>query len=222
VNTRPDHLVVAARDLDQGVAWAEATLGVVPAPGGKHALMGTHNRLVRLSGAGDAYLEIIAIAIDAAAPPPGRARWFGLDTDAVQQAIADAPKLVHVVARSENLDMHRFGLMAAGFDPGTTLAAQRETPHGLLRWRIVVPDDGVPRCRGALPTVIEWDGRHPCADLPECGVTLERIVLRGLPDAAAQVLRLRGIDLQPAPGPAVEAFVATPRGTVTLASPFDA
>jgi hypothetical protein len=29
-----DHLVVAARTLDEGVAWCEATLGVTPGPGG--------------------------------------------------------------------------------------------------------------------------------------------------------------------------------------------
>ena len=40
-----DHLVVAARSLDEGAAWCEATLGIVPGPGGKHPLMGTHNRL---------------------------------------------------------------------------------------------------------------------------------------------------------------------------------
>jgi len=52
----PDHLVVAARTLDEGAAWCEATLGVVPAPGGKHPLMATHNRLLaieeELEGAG--------------------------------------------------------------------------------------------------------------------------------------------------------------------------
>ena len=36
-----DHLVVAARTLVEGVAWCEATLGVVPGPGGEHALFGT-------------------------------------------------------------------------------------------------------------------------------------------------------------------------------------
>ena len=44
-----DHLVVACRSLDAGRAWCEATLGVVPLPGGRHALMGTHNLLLSLS-----------------------------------------------------------------------------------------------------------------------------------------------------------------------------
>ena len=43
-----DHLVVAARTLEEGAAWVEAKLGVPMAGGGKHDLMGTHNRLLRL------------------------------------------------------------------------------------------------------------------------------------------------------------------------------
>ena len=58
-----DHLVVAAATLAQGVAWCEATLGLTPGPGGKHPLMGTHNRLLKIATAAfpEAYLEIIAI-----------------------------------------------------------------------------------------------------------------------------------------------------------------
>jgi hypothetical protein len=214
VNTAVDHLVVVARDLAQGVAWCESTLGVTPAPGGRHPLMGTHNRLVALDGQ-RSYLEIIAIDPDA--PPPGRSRWFGMDR--LADTVRDTPRLVHVVVRSTNLDMHRWGLVAAGCNPGTTLSAQRETPHGLLRWRIVVPDDGALRAGGALPTLIEWDGSHPAETLPPSGVALERLTLRGLPPAAADVLRLRPVDLQPLPGPAVEVRLATPNGPVTLASP---
>ena len=32
-----DHIVVAARTLEEGSAWVEAALGVAPVPGGKHA-----------------------------------------------------------------------------------------------------------------------------------------------------------------------------------------
>ena len=48
---RPDHLVIAARSLDEGVGWCEATFGVVPGPGGTHPLMGTHNRLLKIATA---------------------------------------------------------------------------------------------------------------------------------------------------------------------------
>ena len=68
-----DHLVVAAASLDDGVRWCEATFGITAGPGGRHALMGTHNRLFSIAGPDfpDAYFEIIAI--DPGAPPPGPA-----------------------------------------------------------------------------------------------------------------------------------------------------
>ena len=214
MNTALDHLVVVAHDLEQGAAWAERTLGVAPAPGGKHPLMGTHNRLLALDDS-DAYIEIIAI--DPAAPPPGRARWFGIDE--LEEAVREEPRLVSFAARTNNLDMHRWGLIAAGFLPGTPFAAQRETASGLLRWRIAVPDDGRPLAGGAMPALIQWEGRHPSATLPRRGITLEGLTLRGLPASAADVLRLRPIDLQPLPGPALQARLRTPRGFVTLTSP---
>lgn len=217
MNVRLDHLVVAAASLDEGVAWCERVLGAAPTPGGKHALMSTHNRLLRLDGSDDAYLEIIAI--DPQAPPPGRARWFGLDGPALQAALrATGPRLVHWVARTNHLDMHRFGLVAAGFDPGVTRAAERETPHGTLRWRITVPDDGRLRCAGALPTLIEWQGAHPAPALPPSGVALQSLTVRGLPPKAADVLQPFQASLDDGPGPALTARLATPRGIITLAS----
>lgn len=53
-----DHLVVAARTLDEGAQYVTEALGVEPAPGGRHPGMRTHNRLLSLWGG--QYLEIIA------------------------------------------------------------------------------------------------------------------------------------------------------------------
>jgi hypothetical protein len=215
--TAIDHLVVVARTLAQGVAWAEATFGARPAPGGRHALMGTHNRLFGLAAPADAYLEIIAVDPDA--PPPARSRWFGIDEPALRAAVREAPRLVHFVARCDDVEAQRRDLIAAGFDPGPVLAAERETPHGTLRWRITVPDDGRPLAGGALPTLIEWRGRHPAASLPPSGLALERLTLRGVPPQAAAALRLQGVAWAAPPGPALEARLATPLGPVTLTSP---
>ena len=214
-----DHLVVAAATLEQGVAWCEATLGVTPGPGGRHALFGTHNRLLRIATSDfpDAYLEIIAI--DPAAPPPGRARWFGLDEPALQRCLAAAPRLIHMVARTETLEAHRQGLVAAGLDPGVPVRASRETPQGPLSWQILVRDDGRLACGGALPTLIQWQGSHPAAQMAAAGVTLRSLHLAGVPDAARDVLQLRGVGCTAASGPALRALLATPLGAVTLESP---
>ena len=63
LETHIDHLVVAARTLDEGVAWCEATLGITPNAGGEHEKYGTHNRLFKIATPRYpmAYFEIIAI-----------------------------------------------------------------------------------------------------------------------------------------------------------------
>ncbi len=215
---RVDHLVVGAASLAQGAAWCEATLGVAPGPGGRHALMGTHNRLLKIAGPGfpDAYLEIIAI--DPEAPPPARPRWFGLDDPALQAALAQAPQLLHLVARSEQLDALRQGLDTLQLQPGEPVTASRDTPQGLLSWRIVLRPDGSLGCGGALPTLIEWQGRHPAAQMADSGVALQGLVLRGVPDAAREVLQLPGVQVQASGAPALQATLATPRGPITLQS----
>ncbi len=213
-----DHLVVAAASLEQGAAWCEAMLGVTPGPGGQHPLMGTHNRLLKIASADypDAYLEIIAI--DATAPLPGRARWFGLDDAALQAQLQESPRLIHFVARSGMLDMHRWGLITVGRRPGNPVAAGRDTPQGRLHWQILVNDDGALDCGGALPTLIQWAGQHPAAQMPDSGVTLMGLTLHGVPERARDVLRLRGVSVLPAAGPALQARLATPKGEILLES----
>ena len=80
-----DHLVIRARDLESGSAYVADALGIDLVDGGAHPAMGTHNRV---TGIGDAYLEVIAVDPDASAPD--RARWFGLD-----ELADDAPPRLH-------------------------------------------------------------------------------------------------------------------------------
>jgi hypothetical protein len=159
VVTHLDHLVVAARTLDEGLAWCEATLGIVPTAGGRHDFMGTHNRVFSIATAAWplTYLEIIAI--DPQAPAPGRPRWFALD------GFDGPPRLLHWVARCADVDAARRSAIDAGQpDPGPVVDAAR----GTLRWRITVPDDGAL----VAPTLIEWASPHPVLSMPASGVEL--------------------------------------------------
>jgi hypothetical protein len=186
-----DHLVVGASTLEEGVRWCADILGVTPGPGGKHPLMSTHNRLFGTSSDEfpNTFFEIIAIDPDA--PPPGRARWFGLDT----VDLARGPRLVTFVARTTALDASLATLRDAGVDGGRALAASRDTPSGLLRW---------------------WgEQRHPAASMPASGVVLRSLVLRGVPRGALDIVHVRIADTS---GPALEAQFDTPRGTITLTS----
>jgi hypothetical protein len=210
-----DHLVIAAASLEEGSAWCEATLGAAPAPGGKHALMSTHNRLLRIASPHfpRAYLEIIAI--DPAAPAPGRVRWFDLDDAALRQRLRAGPALIHWVARVPDIDASCAAWRAAGIERGEVLAASR----GSLRWRIAVRPDGARLAHGALPTLIEWGEAHPCDTLPASSVTLEAVALRGLP--ALDTALPDGVRLEAgADGAPLSATLMTPTGPCRLDAPL--
>lgn len=154
-----DHLVVSARSLDEGADWVEAALGARPGPGGVHASMGTHNRLLGLGP--DLYLEVIAA--DPAAPHPGRARWFALD------GFAGAPRLTHWVVRVDDLDA---ALASAPEGAGVATPFAR----GDFRWRFGLPGDGRLPFGDAFPALIEWEGAaHPAPRLPDSGLRLDRL-----------------------------------------------
>ena len=162
---RIDHLAVVAGRLEDGVAAVERLLGVPMAGGGKHPLMGTHNRLL---GLGDLYLEVIAT--DPEAPLPGRPRWFDMDH------FTGPPRLANWVAACDDLDAE----VALGPDGvGVPVALAR----GDYRWRMAVPADGRLPFDGAFPALIHWEGTaHPAPALPDHGLRLTRLEI-GHPEA---------------------------------------
>jgi hypothetical protein len=179
-----DHLVLMAPTLAEGAAWCQATLGVAPQPGGRHALFGTHNRLLDISSARypRSYLEVIAVDPDAQPAPDAqgrpRARWFDMDDPALRERVrAHGPQLIHWVARVPDLATAVTALATLGLDRGDVLAASRDTPRGELRWQISVRPDGQRLFDGLLPTLIEWGARHPSDDLPASGVALRQAVM---------------------------------------------
>lgn len=229
--THIDHLVVAARTLDEGVQWCEATLGITPGAGGEHVLFGTHNRLFRIATVNfpRAYFEIIAI--NSGASSAGRIRgkrWFDLDSEALQHAITPSPRLVHFVASTNDLPKALAVLETQNIDRGAALKASRMTAHGLLEWQISVRADGQRLFNGALPTLIEWGQAsdrsalgHPATRMPESSVTLHHIHISHpqaeLLKAAYQSLGLQGITITLGL-PNLSAQLHTPRGLVTLSS----
>lgn len=174
-----DHLVVLCATLEQGAHWCEETLGASPVPGGRHLHMGTHNRLLSIRSAAhpQAYLELIALDPQAPleVPVPGQSRWFDLDDERLHADVAaKGPKLIHVVAGVRDIDATCERLAALGLDRGPALPASRQTPRGLLQWRITVRPDGRRLFDGALPTLIEWTPpeAQPALHLPSSPVRL--------------------------------------------------
>src|SRR5262252_2609059 len=204
-----DHLVVACKDLDQGTAWLIDRLGVEPQPGGKHPLMGTHNRLLRV-GAG-CYLELIAIDPDA--PAPARPRWFSLDAPEMQARLAEGPELVTWAVRTDKI------VEAVTRVP--ELGQVHAVTRGAYAWRITIPEDGSLQFGGLLPTVIQWDSdAHPAAALEPRGFELQELTLAHPMSAGLvtmfRALRISGpVELKAGPKE-LAALLRTPKGLVEI------
>ena len=222
---RIDHLVVLAASLDEGVQWCESRLGITPGPGGEHALMGTHNRLLTLASPAfpAAYLEIIAIHSGAPCDrPAGEKRWFDMDDRELQLHLSKTgPQLAHFVASMPRAAAGVRALARLGLDRGEVLAASRMTAQGLLAWKITVRKDGQRLFYGTLPTLIEWAEVHPTHSMTASGITLQSLnASHPRPDAlraAYEAIGLAGVEVIQGP-PNLIATLQTPRGLLTLES----
>ena len=187
--------------LEAGRAHVEARAGRARvAEGGAHAVFGTHNLLLGLEDG--LYLEVIAV--DPAAPAPGRARWFDLDRFAGRRGWPTGS------ADCDDLDA-RWRLHRSAGDP-VALA------RGDLRWRMAVPGDGVLPFGGCFPAVIQWDGdAHPADGLAASGCRL-RAAGAGAPRGAGVCAgRWRGhadarVVVEAGDTPALLAEIDTPHG----------
>lgn len=199
-----DHIAVSARSLDDGVAHVREALGIDVPPGGEHPIMGTHNHLMALGP--DLFLEVIAVDPDAA--PPGRARWFGLDT------FRGPPQLGTWVLATDDI---RLALHAMPVTLGRAVPITR----GDLSWLISVPDDGSMPYEGAFPTLIEWPDGTPASRMPDLGCRLRSLTIEH-PEAAVIEAALADrlddprIRIRVGSVKAIRAEIETPNGLRTL------
>jgi hypothetical protein len=173
-----DHLVIAARTLEEGADFIAAKLGVEMTGGGAHPLMRTHNRLLNLWGG--AYLEVIAIDPDAEpieTPETPRPRLFALDDPARRLRLEAGPLLVHWVVR-----VNRPKLLTRWQEQyPERIPAVVAMARGANAWNLTIPGDGTfPAWQGAgdglLPSLIQWDTpQHPSESLPETGIALKSL-----------------------------------------------
>jgi hypothetical protein len=166
-----DHLVFGCDQLQNGTSYLEQILGVGFSGGGKHTLMGTHNRLLKLQDS--IYFEVIAIDHEAVQKNGdiGRKRWFSLDEDRTKQRLAQSPRpLTWVVAVDDIYD----ATSICGYDAGMITTVTRDD----LEWMLTIAEDGALVEDGLLPGFIQWPGGlNPANRLPENGTTLQKIVL---------------------------------------------
>ena len=179
--------------------------------------MATHNHLLRLGST--AFLEVVAV--DPAAEPPTRSRWFGLDSNAMRSRLAERPRLVGWVAAVDNL---RQAIAACPIATGPAELISR----GALRWLITIPEDGSLVEGGTVPILIQWpaDRPHPATGMADLGCSLLSLDLAhpepGRLGAALDAIafdRNGAVCIRPNPsGPRLSASIRTPGGVAVLQS----
>ena len=139
-----DHLVIAVHDPDAAIAELASTLGI-PAgtSGGRHQAWGTRNRLLWL---GDTYIELVTV-FDAKLA--GRS-WLGRPT--LRAIEAGRPEPIAWAISTDDIDLDRFDMNAAGASLGPATTGERRRPDGqVARWRLALP----PEVALAQPFLIE-------------------------------------------------------------------
>jgi hypothetical protein len=204
-----DHLLVGARDLDEGIAWLEARTGVRAVAGGSHPGWGTRNALVSL-GPGQ-YLEIIA-------PDPAQATYaFGIDVRAL-----DEPQLVTWAASTADAASLVAQADREGIEMSPPRAGSRTRPDGSqLGWKTAwVASSGPRAVVEPIPFFIEWDreSAHPSSGAPRGCHLLGFDLRHPQPDLVTGRLAALGIEVvvAEASAPGLVAVLDTPSGRVTI------
>jgi len=204
-----DHIVIGAAHLDLTIT-IEQQFGTAFGGGGKHPMMGTHNRLLKLQD--DLYCEVIAVDPDGTAYRP---RWFSLDTPQTEIKLRAGPRPLCWVWSVSDIDR---AVATCGYDLGRIITMTRDD----LQWRLTVADDGVLAENGILPILIEWpDGRNPAHRMADSSVRLSGLVLTH-PDPAMIAACLDRLGASNAVvltsgAPAIAFHFDTPNGPVMLA-----
>jgi catechol 2,3-dioxygenase-like lactoylglutathione lyase family enzyme len=141
---RLDHVVIAVRDLDDGIARYRA-LGFDARPGGRHTGRGTHNAIVRF---GLDYLELISVYDQPEARGAGRGELLDV--------LASHEGLVAFALATDDIAGDAEHIRGAGMAALGPFAMERSRPDGSkLSWRLVIPGDG--SYRRPWPFFIQWD-----------------------------------------------------------------
>jgi hypothetical protein len=99
---RIDHLIYAARDLDEATARLQEEYGLEATGGGRHERIGTHNRTIPLGGG---YLEVLAVADPEEARGSELGRAVSVRIQEGDGLMGWAVAVAHVDAEAERLGL---------------------------------------------------------------------------------------------------------------------
>jgi len=148
-----DHLVVAVRSLDEGIAEFERLTGIKAGVGGKHPGRGTENALVSFGGG--KYLEIIAPQAGAALTP----------RDESMRKL-DRLRIINWAVSVSDVPAAVAALKTAGFGTTPPQPGSRVTPAGeRLEWTTFGLADATALM---APFFINWSAatKHPSTTAP--------------------------------------------------------
>ena len=158
---RLDHIVVAVADLDEAAALFLERYGLASYEGGRHAGLGTANRIIPL---GDSYVELLGVVDDPTAAESSIGTW-------ISRAGNPSGRLVSWCLGTDDID----GIAARiGVAPQ---ALSRTRPDGVrLSWRSA----GLERAMDfpGLPFFISWD--VPPDQLPGMTPAPHRVAVGGI------------------------------------------
>ena len=176
-----DHVLIAVADLTAAAERLERRQGLASVEGGRHAGLGTANRIVPL---GDTYLELVAVVDEAEARASAFGSWV---------AGGEIPRLLGWCVRTDSLDQVADRLEL------TVVDGSRTRGDGVvLRWRMA--GLGQSARDASLPFFIEWAPGTPYpGDSPALrGVRIEELRLDGDPESNRALARRREVsDLSP-------------------------
>ncbi|HEV2006379.1 MAG TPA: VOC family protein [Candidatus Limnocylindrales bacterium] len=126
-----DHVVIAVPDLAAAAHELEESVGIAATGDGRHAALGTANRLAWL---GDTYVELVTVEEDAIAANS----WLG---GPVMDALADGGGFVTWAIASDDLDGDVASFGTLGADYGDPFDGERRRADGeVVRWRLAIPN----------------------------------------------------------------------------------
>jgi len=198
-----DHLVWSAPDLDEGVRAIAGLTGIKPIKSGSHSGKGTRNALLSLGKR--SYLEIIA-------PDPAQAGGPWVDR------LCSSPSVIHWAITVTDLEKMASTLPADLLGDSEIVSARRETPHGLLTWKLLFLRGH--SFGGLVPFLIDWGSSpHPAEGTPQ-GCRLSGIYI-SCPQAKKlqAILNTLGLDLSVATDRhELNIIIDTPNGIKKLGS----
>jgi hypothetical protein len=203
-----DHLVIAVRSLDEGMAEFERLTGIKAGVGGKHPGRGTENALVSLGGG--KYVEIIAPQAGVTLQP----RDEGMRK-------LDRLRIINWAVGISNVEQAVAALETAGFPTTPPQPGSRVTPTGeRLEWTTFgLNDQSLP----FAPFFINWSPgtKHPSTTATG-GCTLAQLTIQDpASDRLSKALGALGVDgVTYAKGPLrIEARLTCGQQTATFTTP---